>query len=128
MTIEDIAKKYKLRTKKDDCGDVVIPGRLGHLYMYDDDVVGAMFIPEKLLKGWNARRDDLVYAGAKVVQNGDFEGAVAFPAQSADVIKLAVKLLRLYRKRNVSPEAKEKRLVGLKKAQAARRRQIAASH
>jgi hypothetical protein len=42
MTIQRFAEKHNLRISRDECGDVVVRGRLGHIYV-DDGVVCAMW-------------------------------------------------------------------------------------
>ena len=115
MTIESIAAKYRLRTKKED-DEVIIPCKLGQIYVYDDETLGALFMPDTPQKGWTQRRDKMVGAGAIVSLNGDTEGSVIFPANSAALIKLAAKLFGAYRKRTLSPETKAKLSARLAKA------------
>jgi hypothetical protein len=121
MTIESLAAKYKLKTKKlDSTDEVVIPGRLGHIFIYSDDTVGAIFMPPEVSKGWLRRRETFVKAGATVTQNGDTEGVVAFPIGRVDLVKLAVKLLGCRGKKKISPEHLAKLQESRKKALATR--------
>ena len=41
MTVESFAQSWRLRTRMDDCGDRIIPGKRGHLY-FDDGVLCLM--------------------------------------------------------------------------------------
>lgn len=122
MTIEELAEKNRVRTAKDDCGDVVITAKLGNMFMHSDKIVGAMFIPDNVNKGWTARRKEWLKAGATVIQNGDNEGTVIFPADRKDLIKMSFKLLKVYRKRIVTPEAKAKLTERLAKARILKRK------
>jgi hypothetical protein len=42
MTIKQFAERYNLKTSRDECGDAIIRGRLGHLYV-DDGQLCAMW-------------------------------------------------------------------------------------
>lgn len=124
MTIEDVAKQYKLRTQK--LGDeVVIPAKLGHIFMWSDEdggVLGALYSSGDTAKGWNKRRKEWLDAGAKISQNGDTEGIVTFPASHKALLKLTIKLLKASRRRVASPETVAKRLTALATGRAKRKK------
>lgn len=124
MTIEELAKTYKLKTKKVCEGEYVIPGKLGEIYMYDEDegLVGAMFLSETPTKGWAFRKKEFTKAGASIVQNGEYEGAVSFPATDKALMKLAIKLLGVRTKRTVSETERKKLTDRLTKARQAKGR------
>jgi hypothetical protein len=123
MTIETFASKYKLRTKKDG-EEVIVPGKLGHLFMNneDEDEIGALYMPDEPSKGWKARRETFLKAGATLKQNGDTEGSVTFLASDKNLVKIAIKVLGIYRKRTVTPEITAKRVEALKKARGMKKR------
>ena len=40
--IQPFDEKYRLRFSRDDCGDVIIRSKRGHLYVDDDSILGLM--------------------------------------------------------------------------------------
>jgi hypothetical protein len=40
VTLTAFAERYRLRTKRDGCGDLIAPGRFGHLYEHGAGLVG----------------------------------------------------------------------------------------
>jgi hypothetical protein len=121
ITIEKLARKYKLKIKKYGDGDLAIPGTLGEIYMYDEneEMLGAMFRPPRPMKGWANRKRELTELGAVVTQNGDMEGAVMFPASNTKLVRTAMRLLGIKTK-TVSNEQRKVLSERLKAARAKR--------
>lgn len=129
MTIEQLAKKYRLKAKEDkQDGTMIIAGTLGHLYMYDEDenLVGAMFLPPKPHQGWGHRKRELTQLGAVVRQNGDQEGVVSFEAENHKAMRTAMKLLGIKTKKRLSEEQIQKMTANLARARAQRASQTSA--
>lgn len=103
MTIQTFADKHRLRTRIDTDGTKIIPGRVGHIYEYDDDLLGVMVMPDPpRVQYWGFARRNLKAVGCTVVQNGDGEGAATFDPENKQQAKLAIKVARIKRKRIMS--------------------------
>ena len=46
IDIQQFADEHRLRTRVDEDRTKVIPGKLGHLFEYDDDLLGVMVMPD----------------------------------------------------------------------------------
>lgn len=59
MNLTDFAEKHKLKTRKDACGETVIPGRLrteSQIYQYSETELGLLLSPEAKTPGkWTGR-------------------------------------------------------------------------
>lgn len=95
-TICRFAEEHKLRLRRDECGDGVIMGRNGHVYLYDHNRLGVMFMPDPPRPHlWAHARHKLLAAGFEVVQDGDWEGAATFNPNDINQVKAALAMLRL---------------------------------
>jgi hypothetical protein len=115
MLIENFAKQLRLKTKTDDCGEQIIPGKQGQIYEYslDGSKFGVMFMPPKTSteplgkwcpKRWGNFRRAGIAVGMTVLQNGDSEGCLQFDPANKAHVKLAIKIAGAKTKRRVSPE------------------------
>jgi len=84
--LEQFACQHRLRLTKDECGDLMVCAKLGHIYEHGPDVLGVVFsesdrYSNKILL---ARRRQLLNAGLKLHQAGDAESILLFdPANTA---------------------------------------------
>ena len=102
--IQSFARLHRLKTRLDTDATLIIQGRLGHIYQYDEHRLAVLVIsPVCQGRYWNATRGRLSSLGFTIVQNGDCEGAAVFspgdPAQAGAAIKAA----GVKRKRQLSP-------------------------
>jgi hypothetical protein len=111
MDIREFAEKYRVKVKRDHCGDEIVPGKpfctdlpdgpenRCHIY----DVSGAGQLGICLLyshaKRWNAAQRAMLGAGFIPQQIGDTEGCYSFDLESDAQAKLALKLARIKRRR-----------------------------
>ena len=107
MAITDFAAQHHLKLTKDECGDLVVMGRIGrsNIYQDDDDTLGVMFItdaPRTAL--WNKFKSACLAAGMTLRQSGDAEGSFTFDPANREQVKLAIKGIRARAKRQVTPE------------------------
>lgn len=101
--LRQTADVYRLRLRRDECGDPVIFGRRGQLYPYDNSLVGVLvFCRNKT--AWTHVRKKLVAAGFTLLQNCDTEGTATFDPQNPKQVNLAIRVAEVKRKRRVSPE------------------------
>jgi hypothetical protein len=101
--IEQFAEKHKLKTSRDECGDVIIRGKRGHLYT-DRGELCAMWTDAPAMN-----RSRLEQLGGRVWQGDIDRGANGRRVQDAwvrgirpDVYKLAVRLVGVKPRRVMS--------------------------
>lgn len=106
MTIQDFAAQYRLRARRDTCGEATIPCRRGgQLFELRDGIFGVL--TESLtVRAWGSIRKRLRDGGFKLRQNGDREGILSFDPSDPEQAELAIKVMRAVRKRRLSPEQK----------------------
>src|ERR1700730_13580146 len=114
MTIEEFAQRYRVDTRRDDCGDAVLgtrhqiyeysAGRFALLLAFDVDNGHDVGGSGKSAKWVNARKK-LLNAGFTLKQDGDAEGVALFDPEDKTQGKLALRLAGI-RTRQVSPERK----------------------
>ncbi len=98
MNFTTFAEKYHLRVRRDSCGDQIALGKTGHLFQFDENLMGlALISPNdddpKLDNTLRARKRKVVAAGFLLLQEGDFESVLAFDPADHTQAKLAVKLV-----------------------------------
>ena len=105
MDLREFACKFRLKTIRDGCGDVIIPGRNGQIYEWGSRSF-ACLVMAKSARYWNATREKLIGAGFRAIQNGDTEGTVLFDPQDGGQAGLAMKAIGPKRKRVVTESQK----------------------
>jgi len=105
MDLREFACKFRLKTIRDGCGDVIIPGRNGQIYEWGSRSFGCL-VMAKSVRYWNATRKKLIDAGFRVIQNGAAEGTVLFNPQDGGQVGLAMKAIGPKRKRVVTESQK----------------------
>jgi hypothetical protein len=128
MNLEDFAAKYHVKTRRDECAETIIPGKLwkqqskasridGHqiyehkggqfglLLMFPGDSGEEIGGSGKSAKWGNACKK-LIAAGFTIRQNGDAEGTALFNPEDKAQAKLALKLAGIKTRRQLSPERK----------------------
>jgi hypothetical protein len=123
MHIEEFSQQYRVRTRRDECGEAVIPGKLwkaqpkpkrfyGHqVFEFDDGQFGVllMFPVEngheigssgKSARWANARKT-LLLAGFTLHQDSDAEGIALFNPENKPQSRLALKLAGVRTRRSV---------------------------
>jgi hypothetical protein len=92
MNVQQFVKKYDLIFRTDSDGTNVIRGKYGHIYQYDEGVLGALIMPHPPRRAyWSHCRTVMAKAGATVRQNGDTAGAVSFDPTNPALARLAIK-------------------------------------
>ncbi len=119
MDIQAFANRYRLRAKRDEDGELIITGKVGHIYEHDESTLSLMFLPDRPRLWANARRK-LDAAGVVIWQDGDEEGSALFDPTDTKQARLALKVVGAKRKRSLTPEQRAVRAAILDKARAAR--------
>jgi hypothetical protein len=108
MTITQLAERYRLRVRKDECGNKIIPGKVGQIYHYGNGGMGLIYMPDPQghkppsVGKWNNRRKAMVAAGFRILQDGDAEGSAIFDGNDPKQVRLAIQIVRAKTIRAVS--------------------------
>jgi hypothetical protein len=104
MTIERFAEKHNLKTSRDECGDITIRGKQGHLYV-DGGVLCAIWTDARPMN-----RSRLAALGGTLWQGDISRGAKGRRVQDAQVRgikpeahRLAIELVAAKQRRVMSP-------------------------
>lgn len=116
MVIEKFGEQFRLRTKRDECGDKIIPGKRGHLYFTGSELcLMAIDGPAVHRRQWEALGGKLwmgdVSPNAKGRRVQDVR-ILGIPLQNA---RSAIKMIRARPKRVLSAEEREALLMRLHK-------------
>ena len=115
MDISAFSEKYRVRTKRDSCGDPIIPGNArpkdmpqrveyaSHIYENGDGRFGLCLLFETKIR-WTYAKKSLEDAGFLIRQNGDTEGTALFDPDNWKQARLAIKLARIRNRKILSPE------------------------
>ena len=109
MKLEDFAAKYRLRFKRAEGGELIVPAKLGHLYSHDPErgifglVLEAPADDSSLDNTLRARKRKAEKEGFEIHQEGDFEAVLLFDANDPKKVRLAIRLVGAKRKRRASP-------------------------
>jgi hypothetical protein len=105
ITIQEFSGRYRLRSKKDGCGEEIIPGKLGHLFDHGHGQFGIVL--EDTSSGPSrarlllSRKKAALRAGFLSKQQGECESVLLFDARNLKQAELAAKLVMARKKRNV---------------------------
>ena len=98
------AEKYRLRVRRDECGDPIVVGKLGELYQHDDGLVGLVLMSPngddpKLDNTLRSKMRKALREGLELHQRGDYESSFLFDAENKQHARLAIRLIGCKRKR-----------------------------
>ncbi len=102
--LAQFAERKRLRIKRDEVGDLMIPGRIGHLYEHDCGAFGLMLMSPngddpRLDSTLRSRMRKAVQAGLALHQRGDHESTLTFDPENKQHAGLAIRLIGCKRKR-----------------------------
>ncbi len=103
-TIIAFAEKYRLRVRRDECGDPIVVGKLGELHQHDDGLVGLILMSPngddaKLDNTLGSRMRKALWEVLELHQRGDYESSFLFDAENKQHARLAIRLIGCKRKR-----------------------------
>ncbi len=98
------AEKHRLRVKRDPCGDQIAVGKTGHLFQFDENLMGlALISPNgddpKLDNTLRSRTRRALREGLELHQRGDYESTFLFDAENKQHARLAIRLASIKRRR-----------------------------
>jgi hypothetical protein len=108
--VEEFAEQFKVKTRRDECGDTIIPGKQ-HKFAdgqssifagYDSGHLGVALLFGTKTK-WTYARRKLEAAGFVVRQLGETEGILTFDPANAQQACLAIKVAGVRTKKNMAP-------------------------
>lgn len=111
MTLPQFAGHYRLKLSHDECGDPIIPGRLGkdsNISDFSDTELAMCWLADGKKTArpgmWNRTKARCLAAGMTLHQDGDAEGIFVFDPADPVQSKLAIKSVKAKVKRQMSPE------------------------
>jgi len=105
MRIHEFCKLYRLKLTRDECGEEIIPGELGHVFDHGDGRFGMVL--EDTPSGPSrarlllSRKKAALRAGFLPKQNGECESVLLFDPQNQKQAELAAKLVMAKKERTV---------------------------
>jgi len=102
--LAQFAERKRLRIKRDEVGELMIPGRLGHLYEHDGGVLALMLASPNgddpsLDNTLRARMRKALREGLELHQRGDYESTFVFDPENKQHARLAIQLVGARKKR-----------------------------
>jgi hypothetical protein len=117
MNLQTFAEQYRLRVRKDSCGDEVIPGRRAdkagpdrveaHHHVYEEAGKFFAYLNFPTTGRWNNARRRLVTAGLAPVVDTDLDGILAFNPDDGSQVQTLLKLIGVRVRRQLTPEQRE---------------------
>ncbi len=103
-SIEHFANQHRLRVKRDEGRDLIIPARLGHLYKHDGGILGLMLASPngddpRLDSTLRSRMRKALREGLELHQRGDHESTFVFNPENKQHARLAIQLVGARKKR-----------------------------
>jgi len=102
--LAQFAERKRLRIKRNEVGELMIPGRIGHLYEHDCGVFGLMLVSPNgddpmLDNTLRSKMRKALREGLELHQRGDYESIFLFDAENKQHTHLAIRLIGCKRKR-----------------------------
>jgi hypothetical protein len=104
--IKQFAETYRVLTRRDDCGELIVPGRMGHVYEHCPGRFG-VYVECATKRAWSAAKRTLMAAGFTVRQNGDTEGTAVFDPANGQQARLALETVRVRKRRALTHEQRQ---------------------
>ena len=102
--LQTFSQTHRLKTRVDADSTLIIPGKFGHIYQYDDHRLAVIVMPfPSRHHYWGVIHKKLMKLGFTVVQNGDCEGAAIFDPTDQEQARAAIRAAGISRKRRLSP-------------------------
>jgi hypothetical protein len=114
MTIKTFAGRHRLRTRKDECGELIAGGRFGHIFDCADSELFGIVLEDvspsqpSRRKALLCRRRQALASGFTTMQLGDYESVLLFDPRNREQTKLAILLVGARPRKTLSPERRAK--------------------
>jgi hypothetical protein len=120
MNLTQFAEQYRLKIRKDACGDELIAARKidrgiiaamdrleDHHHVHEIDGRFFLYVNYSTKARMNVARKKLVPAGALIINDGETDSIFGFDSENTELVKLVLKIARLKGKRVLTDEQKE---------------------
>ncbi len=101
-TLKQFAERYRLKLRRDECGDYFVGGRCGQVYEYAPGRLAILFLGDTK-RQWHAAKKKLAAAGLGLMQDADTEGTASFDPADVEQCRVAIQVIRAKRRRVMSP-------------------------
>lgn len=107
VTLNGFSQRYRLKIRRDGCGDPIVPAKLGHLYEHGNGRFGIVLEdpanrPTRA-RALLSRRRKALAAGFTLHQAGDAESILLFDPENREQARLAIRLVGAKARRRCSP-------------------------
>jgi hypothetical protein len=111
MNLKDLSETYRFKTRTDECGDLIAPGRNGHLYTDRGKLLYCLtddgrkpFKSQRFRSSQESRMEGIATCKLQCDYEGIYELTVVTPAS----IRTFIKLAGIPKRRRLSDERREK--------------------
>ena len=101
------ADTYRVRARRDECGELILPGRIGHVYEHGAGKFG-IYLSCATKRAWSSAKRTLTAAGFTIRQNGETEGTALFDPENEQQARLALEIARIRKRRVVTAEHRQR--------------------
>ena len=105
--VKQFADTYRVRARRDECGELILPGRIGHVYEHGAGRFG-VYLSCATKRAWSSAKRMLVAAGFTVRQVGEMQGTALFDPANEQQARLAVEIARIRKRRVVTAEQRQR--------------------
>jgi hypothetical protein len=92
LTAYSALRAHRVGSKRDDCGETIIPGTVGHLYEHSDGTHFGVLLMFATKHQWSSAKKTLMGAGFTIRQDGDTEGTALFNPADHSQAQLALRV------------------------------------
>jgi hypothetical protein len=111
--VKQFADTYRVRARRDECGELILPGRIGHVYEHGAGKFG-LYLSCATPRSWSSAKRTLIAGGFTIRQNGDMEGTALFDPDNEQQARLALEIARVRKRRVVTAEQRQRMAEGLR--------------
>lgn len=109
LEMKSFADKFRLKLKRDECGELYVPCRRGQIHDHGNGKFAVLMIgPAATPRAWSATCPTLLRAGFVLHQDGDAEGSLLFDHANVEQCRLAIWIMAARRARRYSPKDRER--------------------
>jgi hypothetical protein len=105
--VKHFADTYRVRARRDECGELILPGRIGHVYEHGAGRFG-VYLSYPTKRAWSSAKRTLTATGFTIRQNGDMEGTVLFDPENEQQARLALTIARIRKRRVLTAEQRQR--------------------
>jgi hypothetical protein len=119
LSIKEFAERYRVKTKRDSCGEDIVTGSLrpkdmparveyaAHVFDCGDGKRSGLLLLFQTKPKWTYAKKKLVAAGFTIKQDGDTEGTALFDPENCAQADVAFRVARIRVRKELTPERRE---------------------